>query len=130
MQCQSVFDVLCEVQREVPEGSEELSKTSYIIESHPSSLKYLPAVAVMAAHPVQRGELYGDDGMLSKLDPSENTVSDIRARLMATVTAATADQKSSAKKGRSSASATGEYSKSAASFSKIKAWSMFSNKKS
>lgn len=125
-----MFDVLCEVQREVPEGADEFAKTSYIIESHPSSLKYLPAVAVMAAHPVQRGELYGDDGMLSKLDPSESTIADIRSRLVAAV--ATPEQSSSAKKGTGgiSTSKGGDDSKSTASFSKIKTWSMFSSKKS
>lgn len=78
--CQEIFDVLCEAQRECPEGTGEFPKSSYIIESHPSQLKFLPAIALMLSHPVQRGELYGENGMISKIDPSEAYINSIRSR--------------------------------------------------
>lgn len=84
-QCQEIFDVLCEIQDEASDGSDSLGKISYILESHPSPLKFLPTVGALLAHPVQRGDLYADDGLLARMDPSEAALGQLRERLQEAV---------------------------------------------
>ena len=87
--CQNIFDVLCDIQHEVSEGTSfECVKSNYAVESHPSSLKFLPAVAAVLTHPAQRGELYGEDGMFAKLDPSEATIQTLRERVRTSLSSA------------------------------------------
>lgn len=93
--CQEIFDILCELQHEEPAGSSRCGKTAYVMESHSSPLKFLPAVAAMLSHPVQRGELYGDGGLLERLDPSEAFIAEIRERVLAASVAVTPDHRAS-----------------------------------
>ena len=137
--CQTIYDLLCDVQREPPEDSEECGKCSYIVESHPSSLKFLPAVAAVLSHPVQRGELHGDDGMLAKMDPSDEYIASIRNKLQEAIRIAKAPESTGSTENK--ANARGDSAKlseqqpalktgSSTSFpDKVKSWGMFSMKK-
>lgn len=80
VRCQEIFDILCELQHENVEDGTNPTKFHYIVETHPSPLKLLPALCAILCHSGQRGELYGDDGFLARIDPSESRLAAIRAR--------------------------------------------------
>jgi hypothetical protein len=83
VRCQEIFDILCEFQYQNAEDGTRPIKFHYIVETHPSPLKLFPALCAILCHSGQRGELYGDDGFLSRIDPSETNLAAIRTRCKA-----------------------------------------------